>query len=114
MTNVEGGEMATYDTMATIAQQTAFLRRVGYCLNKAAIAVMAEDAGTAGHAERVVYAKEVLDGTANVANAANAVVTNATLTTNGDLASPPLFGISDSDLEFTVNSMFNAFAGVAT
>lgn len=106
--------MASYDTMATIASQVAFLRRVEYCMKKAAIAVMAEDVGTTNHAERVVYAKLILDGTASVGEYAKAVVTNATLTTNGDLDSPPLFGISDSDLEFTTNSMFNAMAGVST
>ena len=106
--------MASYDTMATIATQVAFLRRVEYCLKKSAVAVMAEDAQTANHAERVVYAKEVLDGTASVPEASSAVVTNSTLTTNGDLSAGPLFGISDSDLEFTVNSMYNALAGVST
>lgn len=106
--------MASYDTMLTIALQTAFLRRVEYCAKKAAVAVMAEDAGTTNHAERVVYAKSILEGDASLQEYAKAVVTNSTLTTNGDLDSPPLFGISDNDLEFTVNSMFNAMAGVAT
>jgi len=106
--------MATYDTMETIANQTSFLRRVRYSMKKAAVAVMAEDAGTASHAERVVYAKTVLDGTASVQEYASAAVTNATITTNGDITAGPLFGTSDSDLEFTVNSMFNAMAGVAT
>jgi hypothetical protein len=106
--------MASFDEMATIATQTTFLRRVKYAANKAAIAVMAEDAGTASHAERVVYAKTVLDGTASVQDYANAVVTNSTLTAAGDISSSPLHGISDNDLEFTVNSMFNAMAGVAT
>ena len=106
--------MATFDTMATIAQQSAFKRRVEYCMKKAAVAVMAEAAGTASHAERVVFAITVLDGSASVSEAASAVVTNATLTTNGDITAGPLYGVSDNDLEFTVNSMFNAFAGVAT
>jgi len=106
--------MATYDEMQTIAGNTAFLRRVEYCLKKAAVAVMAEDAATVAHAERVTYANTVLDGAASVSEATKAVVTNATLTTNGDPDAGPLFGISDSDLEFTVNSMYNALAGVAT
>ena len=74
---------------------------------------MAEDAGTTNHAERVVYAINVLEGTASVGEAAKAVVTNATLTAAGDSDAADM-GITDNDLEFTVNSMFNAFAGVAT
>ena len=106
--------MASYDEMATIAAHSTFLRRVRYCMKKAAVAVMAEDAGTVGHAERVTFAKTILDGQASVEAYAQAVVTNATLTTNGDISLEPNHGISDSDLEFTVNSMFSAHAGVAT
>lgn len=106
--------MATFEVMADIAANKTFQNRVEYCLKKAAVAVMAELAGTANHAERVVYASKVLDGQASVIEAAKAAVTNPTLTAGGDIGAGPLFGISDNDLEFTVNSMFNAFAGVAT
>lgn len=106
--------MATFDVMAQIAANATFQGRVEYCLKKAAVAVMAEEAVTANHAERVVYAGKVLDGDASIVEAAKAVVTNATLTASGDIDAGPLFGISDGDLEFTVNSMFNALAGVAT
>lgn len=106
--------MASFDEMLTIASQTAFLRRVEYALKKAAIAVMAEEASTANHSERVTYAKKILEGSASVSEYAKSVVTNSTITTNGDLSESPLFGINDSDLEYTVNSMFNAMAGVAT
>ncbi len=106
--------MAGYEEMGQIAIRSEFLRRVEYCLKKSAVAVMAEDAGTGSHAERVVYAKLILGGDASVQEAAKAIVTNSTLTTAGDLSASPLFGISDNDLEFTINSMFNAFAGVAT
>lgn len=105
--------MADYVEMASIAMSSQFKQRVEYCLKKAAVAIMAEDAGTANHAERVVYANKVLDGTASVVEAAKAVVTNATLTASGDSDAANM-GISDGDLEFTVNSMFNAFAGVST
>lgn len=105
--------MATYSEMASIAGSSQFQNRVEYCLKKAAVAVMAEDAGTTNHTDRVTYAVKVLDGSASVGEAAKAVVTNATLTASGD-SSATNMGISDSDLEFTVNSMFNAFAGVST
>lgn len=105
--------MASFAEMASIAGSSLFQSRVEYCLKKAAVAVMAEDAATASHADRVTYAESVLGGTASVAEVAKAVVTNATLTASGDSDADNM-GISDSDLEFTVNSMFNAFAGVAT
>jgi len=105
--------MASFHTMAKIAEHEAFLKRVQYCMHKAAVAVMAEDAGTASHADRVVYAKKILDGSASVQQYSRSVVTNATLTASG-VDDPALFGVSDGDLEFTVDSMFNAMAGVAT
>lgn len=106
--------MASFNEMALISIDAGFLRRVTYCLKKAAVAVMAEDVGTANHAERVTYSIKVLDGTASVTECAKAIVTNATLTSGANPAVLPDFNISDGDLEFTVNSMFNAFAGVST
>jgi hypothetical protein len=105
--------MAGFAEMASIARSSLFQSRVEYCLKKAAIAVMAEDAATGNHAERVAYAKKVIDGTASVGEVSLAVVTNSTLTGNGNSSAADM-GVSDGDLEFTVNSMFNAFAGVAT
>jgi len=105
--------MAGFAEMASIAASGQFQSRVEYCLKKAAVAVMAEDAGTTNHADRVTYATSVLEGGASVAEAAKAVVTNSTLTASGDSDATDM-GITDSDLEFTVNSMFNALAGVAT
>ena len=97
-----------------IADQTSMLRRVKFLATKAAVAVMAEDAGTANHAERVVYAKTVLDGTYNANTMAIACLTNSTIQAGADVTDAPDYGISDNDLEFAVNSLFNAMAGVAT
>ena len=106
--------MAGYDEMITIAGSATTLRRVRYAMKKAAVAVMAEVNTTTNHAERVVYAKTVLDGSASVLGYSQAAMTNATLTTKGDISAVPNFGFTDSELEFTVDSMFNAMAGVAT
>jgi len=100
--------------MAQIAKNPTFRDRVEYYLKKASVAIMAEDAATANHAERVTYASKILDGDASIAEAAKAIVTNATLTTSGDLSESPNHGISDSDLEYTVSTMIDALAGVAT
>jgi len=95
--------MVALDAME-VADEFGFQQRVEFFLKKASIAVMAEALSTAGHAERVIYAKDVLDGSASTIEATQAVVTNATIEAAG-LAS------TDSDIEFTVNSMFSALSG---
>jgi len=84
----------------------AFQVRVRYFLIKAAIAVMSELGTTTNHAERLIYARKVMDGSANLAIAAIAVATNATVSTTLAADNEP----TDNDLEFTVNSMFTAFS----
>jgi hypothetical protein len=105
--------MASFIEMAYIAEQPSTRSRVEYCLKKAAVAVMAEEANTASHAERVIFAKKVLAGEASIPNATLAAMTNSTITAAGAPNTAPNFGVTDGDLEFTINSMFNAFAGVA-
>ena len=105
---------ATASEAVWIAQQTDFLRRVRYFAMKAAVAVMAEEAGTANHAERVVYAKTILNNSYNSNAYALACMANATLQASADTSDTDLFGVSDNDLEFTVNSLLNAMAGVST
>lgn len=87
-----------------VSQETQFVERVKYFMQKAAIAIMAESLSTSGHNERAAYAARVLDGTASSMDFTVAVLTNSTVAAAGSAA-------TDSDLEFTVNSMFNAFAG---
>ncbi|MBW2632255.1 MAG: hypothetical protein JRC90_10975 [Deltaproteobacteria bacterium] len=74
----------------------------------AAVAVMSEAAETTNHAERVVYAKNVLNGSASISEVAIGVLTNATIKVH-------LAALTDytDDLAFVVQSMFNAFAGVS-
>ncbi len=79
--------------------------RIRYYMIKYAISVMAEDGGTAGHALRVAYAKKILDGTASITEYSIGVYTNGAIAAEG--LSPV-----DGDLEFQVNTIFNAFAGV--
>ena len=100
-------------TAVAVAVNARFIERVGFYMKKAAVAVMSEDAGTVSHAERVVYADKIIAGTASVREYSLGVMTNATMEAAAD---PDIEGngISDTDLEFTVNSMFNAYAGIAT
>jgi len=102
--------MASAFINSKIATHEAWVARVRFFAVKAAIAVMAEDPETMNHAERVAYAKKVLHGETSMSDYAWATITNSAFDGVDD---PSLFGITDQALEFTVNSMFNAMAGVA-
>lgn len=99
--------MSVSSDSMTVALNSAFQQRVRYFLCKAAVAVMSEQADTAGHSLRVAYAKLVLSGTASSEAASVAVLTNGVVAAAG-------FAVTDNDLEFTVNSVFSALAGVST
>ena len=89
------------------ALEKDFKRKVKYYLQKAAIAIVGEDSQTAGHAERVIYAGNILSGNVDVYEFALGVATNATIAAAINAEEEP----SDSDIEFTVNSLINDYAG---
>lgn len=99
--------------LMTIAKDVRFQSRVSYYLHLAAINVMAEAANTASHTSRVTYAKTVLNGVADPYRVSIEVLTNATIAAEATTQGPD-FGIPDSDIQFTVNSIFNALAGIST
>lgn len=105
--------MATSLEVASAIRDQRLIDRVNFFVLKAAVAVMSEDNTTASHAERVTFANKVFILDYNLPQYVSAVLTNSTNLTNLDLTQDN-HGISDSDMEFTVNSMYNAFAGVAT
>lgn len=86
--------------------------RVGFYVIKAAVAVMNEPNTVDDHATRVTFANKVLIGDYDLMSYTNAVLSNSTNMTNFD-ASEADYGISDSDMEFTVNAAYDAFAGVS-
>ena len=88
------------------SQSKEFLRQVEYYMVKAAIAIIGEDSQTAGHTERVAYAKTILAGDADISTFAVGVSTNSTIATK--IAAEQDYS---GDLEFTVTSMFNDYAG---
>lgn len=107
--------MATFQDLSAISQDGNFRGRCFYSLVKAAIAVMAESSATDQHEKRVVFADTVLTGGVDSSRVALAVLTNSTIAAEADASLINSgAGIADSDIEFTVNSMFNAFAGVST
>ena len=102
--------MASYDDLITIAGNNGFQSRVKYALTQAAVSVYNELSSTTGHAARVAYASGIIGGNYNLAPAALAVLTNTTIAAEATLSSAPDFAIPDTDLQFAVNSLWNALA----
>lgn len=105
--------MATAQDLAELSKSPLFQERVKYYLTKAAIAVHAEAYGGTGqptaaeHELRIAFAQEVLKGNYNIVEVCRGVMTNDTIRTKF-LADDNIYG----DIEFVVNSVFDAFAGV--
>ena len=86
-----------------LAMTPAFIARVQAAMVKSAIAVSSEDPETPAHATRVQWATQVLRDPAHyAARIAFGVAANPDITAD----SP------DDAIEFTVNSVWNAYAGV--
>ena len=93
---------------ANYYKDTGFKEKVHYYMVKAAVAVMAEEATTDHHVKRVDLANIILRGSYSVESYALGVMTNTTVKAHIDAGTS-----YDSDLEFVVNSLFNAYAGAA-
>ena len=102
--------MADYDDLITIAGNNGFQNRIKYALTSAAISVYNEQSSTTGHTARVAYATSVIQGSYNLPSVTLAVLTNSTISAEATLSSAPDFGIPDTDLQFAVNSLWNALA----
>jgi len=89
-------------------KDTIFKDKVNYYMVKAAIAVMAEEVATEHHEKRVDLASRILRGSFSVEAYALGVTTNAAIKGKIDAGTS-----YDADLEFTVNSLFTAYAGGA-
>jgi len=85
-------------------QDTDFVNRIKYFAVKAAVAVTTEDPRTAKHSERDAFARFILMNPVEAGRRfALVVMTNSTLFAASDFAA-----ITDGDLEFTVNSVYNS------
>lgn len=102
----------TFTDIYIVATAYGFMQRVNYALTVAAVGVMIEAANTASHAQRVVFAKQILAG-GFPGSAYYSVLTNATIAAESNSASAGQ-AIPDADIQFAVNSIFNALAGVST
>lgn len=103
--------MATYAQLGALATQNEFRSRVSYAMSSAAISVYAEAGTVAGHAQRALYATKVVNGTYDLSSACLAVLTNASIAAEALLTTNPGNAIPDADIQFAVNSIWNALAG---
>lgn len=103
--------MASFSDIATIACDDAtFRRRVSYALTVAAINAYSEPTGVAGHVARAAFATKVLASQFDLHGAVLGVLTNATIATEANSATPGN-NVPDADIQFAINSIFNALAG---
>ena len=96
----------TSSVSANLAENQEFQQRVKHFMQKAAVAVLGEASPTQARSD---YSAKVLNGDASVREMAYAVTTNGTIQTGINM-SVEGFGVTDSDLEFTVNSMWDDFS----
>ena len=105
--------MATTTEAMVIANNSTWKSRIKFAMQKGAVAVMAEAGTVNGHAKRAAYAEVVLSGDASIYEYSVGVVTNATILSSLNISTnPDGSNITDGDVEFTVNSMWDAFSGV--
>lgn len=103
--------MATSDIAYSVATNPTFMGRVHYFALKAAIAVVNESDATAHHSERVRLANKVIRGNLDQNVLPRLVVTNATVAaTIAAEEEPTGVTVPDGDLEFVVNSVWDALA----
>lgn len=110
--------MANYQDQNTVAQDTVFQGRCRIALQNAAVNIIAEDPQTQNHAQRAAFAIQVLTQPQQISsyNIALSVLTNSTIAGEVTVASLPgaTSTVADNDLQFAINSLFNALAGIST
>lgn len=103
--------MATVDQLVTISRDQGFIARVQYAMVTSAIAIYNEASNTPGHTARAAFAVRILSSGSLPYGIVLAVLTNSTIAAEANPATTPDFGILDTDIQFQVNSMWNALAG---
>lgn len=102
--------MAGFSDIGYTAHNEDFRRRVTYALTVAAIAAYSESTGVTGHAARAAFATKVLSSQFDLNGAVFGVLTNSTIAGESNSATTGN-GVPDSDIQFAVNSIYNALAG---
>lgn len=104
-------QAATFSDFGTIANDQAFQSRVTYAMVQAAIAIYNESAGTAGHAARANFARQVLSTGYNLREVAMAVLATTTVAAEANAQNAPGYSIPDTDIANAVSAIWNALAG---
>ena len=99
--------MSTFADQYTLATLPTFIQRVEVALVTAAINTLTEPENTVDHSFRRAYSVFVLNNPAiAAAGMAMGVVTNATIAATAPTGAAAL----DSDIQTTVNNMFNDYS----
>lgn len=102
--------MTTYSELAITATDADFRRRVAYALTIAAVNVYAEGNAIAAHQARAAYATKVLSRQYDLDGVVFGVLAHPKISDGAD-SSTKNNGVSDENMQFAVNSLFNALAG---
>ncbi len=102
---------ATFDQLVTISKDAGFQGRCQYAATVAAINVYNEVPSTQNHLIRAALATRILSGTYNFNGFVWGVLTNSTVASEADPSATPDFAIPDGDIQFQINSIWNAVAG---
>lgn len=98
--------MSLINTYSVRYENTNLKKRVVAAVAKAAMDVIYEDPGTANHANRLIWANNAMQNTASSAEKMMwGIAQNATISADPDNA-------TDNDIQFVVNSLIDAIAGV--
>lgn len=100
--------MATYEQLYTVlaasVESQPLWRRAYVAILKAATDIRGEDAGTSNHANRLIWAAEAEQDTADkVREMKERIMENATIQADPN-------GATDNDVAFVVNSLIDTFA----
>lgn len=102
---------SNFAQLAQIAASQEFQQRVSYAMNVAAANVYSEAGTTTGHGTRATFATKVANGNYSLSAVSLVVLTNTTIAAEATIG-VSLNTIPDSDLQFSVNSLWNMLAGV--
>jgi len=100
--------MATYTELFGLRNDSDLRNRIIVACIIAAEGIMAEDAATTGHTQRMAWARQVF---ANPGNEADRMLM-AVLAANNTLSTETIQGASDADIQTAVNNHVNLFAEV--
>jgi len=98
--------MATYEELFNLRNDTAFRNKVAVAIGVAADAIRVEDAGTANHANRLIWAKQALENPGRMAEQVHFSV----LIANKAATVSAIQSATDSAIQANVDAVIDVFA----